>query len=110
VPHSVQYWPAKFLGLEFLKAVRTAAYTAGGKPVRLFVLDAGDEAKARTLAAQWKATPKPPPDEAGPNTFAYKDAYAGEVLVVRQGRYLVGAIGEHVAAKPLVDAAVERLK
>jgi len=110
VPHSAQYWPAKFLGLDFLKAVRTAAYTAGGKPVRLFVLDAGDEAKAQALADQWKATPKPAPDVAGPNTFAYKDAYAGEVLVVRQGRFLVGAIGEYMAAKPLVDSVIERLK
>jgi hypothetical protein len=100
VPHSVQYWPAKFLGLDFLKGVRTAAYASGGKPVRLFVLDAGDEAKAKALADQWKATLKPAPEVVDPDTFAYKDAYAGKVLVVLHGRYLLGPIGDYVSAKP----------
>jgi hypothetical protein len=41
--------------------------------------------------------------------FKYKDTYAGEVLVAKEGRYVVGAIGEHAVTMPLVDSVIERI-
>jgi hypothetical protein len=80
--------------------------------VRLFAGDCGDEAKAQALFKQWKesAGASPGAGAAGADSFTYKDPYAGNVLVIRRGRHLLGAIGDAQVATPLLAVVAKRIE
>jgi hypothetical protein len=103
-PHSAAYTTAGFLGRDYLKGVREAAYETDGGPERRFVLEAGDDAAAEALFARWKASVTPPPAAAGANELAYDEPYVGRVTVVRDGRRLRGAIRKTAGAGPQTTA------
>ena len=111
-PHSATYRTKDFLGREYLKDVREAAYEAKGTRVRLFLMDAGDEAQAKAALAEWRQSLPPQPVGARdmPNTVSYHDEFAGDIRGTCQGKWIAGAIGNSAAAQPLLSSLLKRLE
>ena len=112
VPHTATYATKGFLGREFLNQVREAAYEVQGKRVRLFLIDAGSEEKAKAMLADWKESipPQPIGTQELPNTVSYSEDYVGAVTATAQGKWLAGAVGEAAVAKPLLSSLLKRLE
>jgi len=111
LPHSAAYTTKGFLGREFLRGVREAAYDVNGKNIRLFVMGADDLTAAARVFQQWRTslTTALARDE-GPESFAYDEPYVGHVLVIRRGRYVAGAIGDPAAAQESLKRLLARLE
>ena len=92
--------------------MREATYESGGKRVRLFVMDAGSDDKARAAFAEWKESvpPQPahPPDM--PNTFTSTEEYVGTIILAHKDRWVAGAIGDETAARLTLDAFLRHLE
>jgi hypothetical protein len=111
VPHSAVYVAKEFLGHEFLKDVREAAYDTGGKRVRLFLMATDSPEKAKAAFQAWKKSlPAPPAGRNLPNTFTSTEEYVGPIVVAHRGRYLAGAIGEAAPAGALLESFLKRLE
>jgi len=113
LPHSASYTTKGFLNRDGLQGVREAAYSVGGTRVRLFILEAKTADAARAVFAEWRDSLPPQAFAAGqdrPNTFTYTEAYTGPVTAVLKGRFVCGAIGDQAAARPMLDALVNRIE
>jgi hypothetical protein len=112
VRHTAAYVTKGFLGREFLGQVREAAYEVQGKRVRMFVLDAGDPGKAKTIITEWKESIPPQPIGAQdlPNTISYTEEYVGAITAQAQGRWVAGVIGEPAVAKPMLASFLKHLE
>jgi len=111
LPHSAAYTTKGFLGREFLRGVREAAYDANGKEIRLFVMATDDLTQAARVFQQWRTSLATvlARDE-GPESFAYEEPYVGYIIVLQQGRWVTGAIGDPAAAKDGLEALRKAIK
>jgi hypothetical protein len=111
-PHSATFRTKDFLGREYLAGVREAAYESKGARVRLFLMDAGDEAQAKAVLAEWRQSLPPQPVGARdiPNTVSYHDEFAGDIRAAAHGKWVAGAIGDSAAAQPLLSSFLKHLE
>jgi len=111
LPHSAAYTTKGFLGREFLRGVREAAYDVNGKEIRLFVMDAGDLTAAARVLQQWRTSlATAPARDEGPESFAYEEPYVGHILVLQHGRWMAGAIGDPAAAQEGIETLRKALQ
>jgi hypothetical protein len=111
VPHSAAYVAKEFLGREFLSNVREAAYEAGGKRVRLFLMATDSPEKARAVFMAWKelVPPSSATERDLANMFTSSEEDVGATLVAHHGKFLVGAIGDPATARPLLESFLRHL-
>jgi hypothetical protein len=112
VPHSAAFVTREFLGRDFLNNVREAVYEAGGKRVRLFLMATDTPQNAKAAFVAWKeSVPRPPTAERDlANMFTSSEDDVGAVIVAHHGKFLVGAIGDPAAARPLLESFLRRLE
>jgi hypothetical protein len=124
VPHTAAFTSKGFLGREYLKQVREAAYEVQGKRVRLFLMDAGSPEKAKAALAEWKESLPPQPIGAQPDpldplsrvprlppgTISYSEEYVGAITAQAHGKWVAGTIGDPAAGKALLASLTGRLE
>lgn len=113
IPHTAAFYSKGYLGRDFLGGVREAAYeAAGGKRVRLFVLDAGAEDKAKALLAEWKESVPAAAAKAQtmPNTVVSTDEFQGTIIITRKDHRLAGTVGDEAAGHALLEAFLKHLE
>jgi hypothetical protein len=99
VAHTQAYISQNYIGHEFLKPAYVANYTWGGLSFQAFVIDGKTPDTARQILLDYfRFTGQP--DDFIQGNLLIEDRYNGNIPVVWQGRYIVGAFNENAADFP----------
>jgi len=93
IGHSEAYTTSSYIGHEFLKGVYTAQYDKGGNIFQAFVIDAGNEEKAREILNKYFTFTKQS-QEFAPGHLLIKDRYNGNIPALWKGQYILGIFSE----------------
>lgn len=109
--YSEAYITANYIGHEFLKNAYLARYEKEGKPFQLFIIDARTPENAReTLSKYYQFAGQNVDIKEGAQVV--KDRYNGDIPLLWQGRYILGAFSENGDAADfaaLLPAVAEKL-
>lgn len=92
IPHSEKFTARNFLGYEFLHSGFKADYELPDRKFSLFILAAENADDARAMLKRFPETAgleQPKPEEA---IIRLKDAYLGDVALLRKGKYVLGTL------------------
>jgi hypothetical protein len=110
VSGSERYLRRNVLGYPFLERAFTADYVIGGKKLSAFILAPGDDARARSMLADYlksqgaQEVPKPG------TPLTLQDKHHGTLTILRSGAHLVVILGEAApGAEPLLEKVLKAL-
>ena len=93
IAHSDRFVYKNFLGHPFLHSGFIADYEKQGKKFQVFLIQAKDEAEARSMESQFLAVAaKPGISPAPAELYEFADPYNGRISLIRQEFYIAGTL------------------
>lgn len=94
IAQSESYTTSSYIGHEFLKAVYTTKYKIGDQQFQLFVVDGKSKEGAQDILNKYFSFTKQPLDFKE-GSLIVKDRYNGDIPVIWNGQYIIGAFSEN---------------
>jgi hypothetical protein len=99
-----------FLGHDFLHSAYTADYRVGGQNFQLFMINAGNETKARAMLEKYAALDKEKPGQKiQPGIMNINDPYNGPLHILWQGKFICGSGSQTPAAAEFIAELARNL-